>query len=67
MKQEEFESLKAGDTVVYNGANSHYYGCVKGDILTRVDIWLDDNSTRRFNYDGDWDFFQADEVDFIKE
>ena len=66
MLQSEFESLKEGDKVAFIG-DVEWFDIPEGTILTRKVRWLDDNVTRGFNYDGDWDFFNAEDVDFIKE
>jgi hypothetical protein len=66
MLQSEFEALKDGDKVVFTGDNE-WFDIPKGTILTRGTRWLDDDVTRAFDYDCDWDFFNAEDVDFIKE
>jgi hypothetical protein len=67
MLQSEFEALKIGDKVVYNGALQEYHECKVGEVITRVESWLDCSSTMRFDHTVDWDFFSADQIDLIKE
>jgi len=66
MLQSEFEALKDSDKVLFNG-DVAYFDIQKGTVLTRKSMRLDDDSTRAFTYDGDWDFFGANELDLIKE
>lgn len=66
MLQSEFEALKEGDKVAFNG-DVDYFGIEQGTILTRKSEWLDDDCTRAFTYKGNWDFFGANEIELIKE
>ena len=66
MQQSEFEALKDGDKVLFNG-DVAYFDIPKGTILTRKSEWLDDDCTRAFTYKGEWDFFGANEIELIKE
>ncbi|MNC27515.1 hypothetical protein D3C75_756870 [compost metagenome] len=66
MLQSEFEALKEGDKVAFNG-DVDYFGIQKGTVLTRKSKWLDDDVTRAFTYGDSWDFFGAYELELIKE
>lgn len=67
MLQSEFEALKDGDKVVYNGVRLEYVDALLGEVIIREESWLDCGSSVRFNHSHSFDFFAADQVEFIKE
>lgn len=73
MLQSEFNSLKKGDKVIYTFGGNFGSFPPKGTVLTRdPSSWLDDDVYLNFTYIGndglpDHHFFNADEVELIKE
>lgn len=73
MLQSEFEALKNGDKVVFNNWHGFtFHSLETGDILTRKETWMDDESTVGFEFtdkqgSDDWHFFSAEEISSIEE
>lgn len=68
MLLQEFNDLKEGDQVVYNGVD--YWKAPVGTILTRKKCWMDDDLSVRFNFNlgnnQDFHYFNHNEVEFIE-
>lgn len=70
MDSKDFLALKDGDQVRYIGHGRNGWP-ETGTILTRKEVWLDDDKTVKLTFVDDlglnvWSFFAANEVEVIK-